>query len=732
MSSSVSEVKNIFEMSREELLEYNQEKYLEFKEEYCNTNVPVDEIFQKLNVHKGDPTYRYINASRRGENLQRPVKLIDDEFEPTYQEYKRLFHESDLQIKDIYKKLGLKNYGKLTDYIHIRSKQDGLDGKARSWRINPHRKCLPEPTAEELKNYEEKYQEYRDAFMNTSLSLKQIHKKIGLGHTGPTWVYVKKRIKEDGLNGSERRKKISQEKKEDLEKLEELYQKFKKEFNETNKKMTTIYEELNIKRNSHEHNHIKKRCKEDGLNGCARRTQIIKDETGLKPLKKNQSRKQKENLFIDKNYSYFPEDILKRVEASQELLDKIFLERNVKESTRKGYLSSIGKWFEYTQDKYDNLQECIDFYIKEENERVPMRDRTIKKELLEFREFLVNNPHIKTRSSLNSYFSKLGAIFRHVGLEMPTLPRIKLDKGYVSTYADLPNETMIKTACEQSPLIVKSIILFMSSSGSAKAETLSLTVGMFIKGCQEYLNQPATPDNLDECIKELRGRHDIVPLIYLRRIKTDKYYHTCCSPEAAYMILEYLHTRHSIEWDDKLFLMTDSKLMSTFQRINDDNNWGYVGKYRRFRSHMLRKFHASNIGLSRDQVDNFQGRSKDMIQEAYFKQNPMELKDLYMTVMHRVMIYNNWGYGVTREELLNKTGPVGSKRLVTPGIIDVTNQLAKSKKKKKKDTETTSSHDSGGSIAQELLMYSELMEKGLITIAEFNQIKSKLLTNLLQ
>ena len=96
------------------------------------------------------------------------------------------------------------------------------------------------------------------------------------------------------------------------------------------------------------------------------------------------------------------------------------------------------------------------------------------------------------------------------------------------------------------------------------------------------------------------------------------------------------------------------------------------------------------------------------------------------------MIYNNWGYGVTREELLNKTGPVGSKRLVTPGIIDVTNQLAKSKKKKKKDTETTSSQDSGGSIAQELLMYSELMEKGLITIAEFNQIKSKLLTNLLQ
>lgn len=208
MSSSVSELKNIFEMSREELLNYNQDKYLEFKKIYCTTNIPIDEIFNSLNVNKGDPTYRYINSNLRRENLQRPVKLIDDELEPLYQEYKKLFNETDLKIKEIYCKLGLKNYGKPAEYVRIRSKQEGLDGNARSWRIVPSRRKIVEPTAEELKKYEEKYQEYRDLFLNSNLTLKQIYEEINLLTYGQEYRHVKKRCKEDGLDGRERRKKI--------------------------------------------------------------------------------------------------------------------------------------------------------------------------------------------------------------------------------------------------------------------------------------------------------------------------------------------------------------------------------------------------------------------------------------------------------------------------------------------------------------------------------------------
>ena len=147
--------------------------------------------------------------------------------------------------------------------------------------------------------------------------------------------------------------------------------------------------------------------------------------------------------------------------------------------------------------------------------------------MLGYRESLLNDKGIKSARSVRSYFSKIGTIFRHYGLEIPELPQNKMDKGYVSNYNDLPTHDMIKTACEQSPIDLKALILFMSSSGSAKAETLSITVGMFLEGCKEYLKDTPTKNNIPETIKELTDNHTIVPMIYLRRIKTDKWYYTC-------------------------------------------------------------------------------------------------------------------------------------------------------------------------------------------------------------
>ena len=301
----------------------------------------------------------------------------------------------------------------------------------------------------------------------------------------------------------------------------------------------------------------------------------------------------------------------------------------------------------------------------------------------------------------------------------------------------------------------------MSSSGSAKAETLSITVGMFLEGCVDYLEEKPTSNNISETIKALSDRHDIVPLIYLRRIKTDKWYYTCCSPEASYIIIEALKIRKNLQWNDKLFDYTPSLILTKFQEINDNNNWGYVGAYRRFRSHALRKFMASNIGLPRDQVDSFQGRAKDMIQEAYFKQDPQALKKIYMNNMHRVMIYDNWGHGTTPEELEQKakrlfndfnddvkildlsTIPATPEEIKTSiGIEEEHHHVDRTTKNVNQNKLNTMPVTApievpvgtiAGtlSISEELQNYAELMDKGLISIAEFNRIKQKLLGALL-
>ena len=127
----------------------------------------------------------------------------------------------------------------------------------------------------------------------------------------------------------------------------------------------------------------------------------------------------------------------------------------------------------------------------------------------------------------------------------------------------------------------------------------------------------------------------------MKRIKTDKYYYTFCSPEASSAIVKYLKTRNNLKLNDKLFDFTSSQLFSKFQEINDNMKWGFKGKYRFFRSHSLRKFHASNIGLSSEYIDALQGRSKSDVHETYIKTNPQKLKEIYESVMNNVIIQDN-------------------------------------------------------------------------------------------
>ena len=617
-------------------------------------------------------------------------------------------------------------------------------------------------TEERYRELESFYQDFKKIYLeNPKISKKKVYEILGYNQTKERTKYVNQRIKEDGLPthfNTSRLQNMPNDKKR-----EEIYQRYKELFETTDISLKDIREQLRISDNTNNplRKYIIDRSKEDGLDG---RKRNITQQREKNPRVKKQKKKKQSKPKTSKKPPAKPvvtDEVTEKLTNSKELLDKFFHERNIKQNTQKGYMASLIRWFKFTGDRYKDLQDNIDHYIKEEDERIPTRDRSIKKEMLGYRESLLNDKGIKSTRSVRSYFSKIGTIFRHYGLEIPELPQTKMDKGYVSNYNDLPTHDMIKTACEQSPIDLKALILFMSSSGCAKAETLSITVGMFLEGCKEYLKDTPTKNNIPETIKELTDNHTIVPMIYLRRIKTDKWYYTCCSPEASYMIIESLKIRKDLKWDDKLFDYTDSLILTKFQEINDNNNWGYVGAYRRFRSHALRKFMASNIGLPRDQVDSFQGRAKDMIQEAYFKQDPQSLKKIYMNNMNRIMIYENWGHGTTPAQIEAK-----AKRLfndfnddekildlssipASPDEIKTSIGINTEIKHRNMSTKNVAQNNANTmpvtapvqvpvgtiagtlSISEELLNYATLMEKGLISIAEFNRIKQKLLGALL-
>ena len=54
-------------------------------------------------------------------------------------------------------------------------------------------------------------------------------------------------------------------------------------------------------------------------------------------------------------------------------------------------------------------------------------------------------------------------------------------------FKDLPDKEVIREAFQIASSLMKAIILFSCSSGCARTETLSLTIGDYIKALSEYL-----------------------------------------------------------------------------------------------------------------------------------------------------------------------------------------------------------------------------------------------------
>lgn len=310
-------------------------------------------------------------------------------------------------------------------------------------------------------------------------------------------------------------------------------------------------------------------------------------------------------------------------------LNQFSHERNIKKSTLKGYESSLNKYTKFSKMK---LEELLKEAQNEEQKQIPLKDRTLKKRLIDFRNYLLNS-ELSTKTA-RTYFSKIKAFYRHYEIEIPLLPKVSYDKTYETNYLDLPKHSDIEKAIDESSLLMKAIILFMISSGTAKAETLSITIEDFIKATEEYHRN----DTIENILNELENKKNIVPTFYLKRIKTNKFYYTFCTNEATEFIIKYLKSRNNLKAKDKLFDISDSSLSLKFRQINDSQGWGFKGNYRFFRPHTLRKFNASNIGLSREYVDLIQGRGKDELYNTYIKTNPKKLKKIYKSAMHNVEI----------------------------------------------------------------------------------------------
>ena len=274
----------------------------------------------------------------------------------------------------------------------------------------------------------------------------------------------------------------------------------------------------------------------------------------------------------------------------QHYLNKLQKERNLKPTTIKIFKSALKQ---YEQLNQMTLKELLEEAEKEEEKGIRWKHRQLPQRLLQYQNHLLTNYNYTTAET---YLTKVKTFYKHHLIEIHTIPRvntINTKKSRPITYQDLPTKNILKEAYRLAKPIMKAYILLAISTGCARNEMLRFTRNDFdgwVRG-----------QNPNE--------KEIVPIIYLTRQKTNKYYYTFASPEA----------------------------------INDKLGLGRINDMVILRTHMLRKFHASQLHsgkypLSLDEIDSLQGRSKNIIRESYYFDNPEDLRKKYIRNIDQVTI----------------------------------------------------------------------------------------------
>lgn len=321
------------------------------------------------------------------------------------------------------------------------------------------------------------------------------------------------------------------------------------------------------------------------------------------------------------------------------ILEEICLTRNLSESTMKNYEQSIRS---YTESQGLTLKELLIEAEEEEEKGVRLKHRNVKKRLIIFQNYLLTDKGL-SKSTIKKQVQIIRNIYNHFEIELPKIP--KLNEKHVRDYDpiyydDLPSKELIQEALKISKPNMTAVILFIVSSGCAREETLSLSIQDFITATEEYHNST----DIHDVLNELKHQDNIVPVFKLKRRKTSQYYYTFCSPEATDAIVHYLESRTDLLTPDKqLFKFEKSYFQKKFIEINNLLGGNKKGCYGIFRSHMLRKFHASNLargenGLTVEEIDSLQGRSKNKTHDSYFLDDPQELKKKYISNIDKVLI----------------------------------------------------------------------------------------------
>lgn len=331
-------------------------------------------------------------------------------------------------------------------------------------------------------------------------------------------------------------------------------------------------------------------------------------------------------------------------QENMEVIEQLTVERELQPSTRRNYTNALTAYIEVTGK---TLRELLDEAEEEEEKGVRWKKRKVKQYLIKYRNHLFQN-YLKT--SAKQYLTLVKTFYTHFEIELQPLPKVSeknLKENPPIQFEDIPTRKLLKDCCNASKPVLKAIILFMSSSGCARMETLNITIGDFIEATSDYHHG----GSITQILSELEEQDDIVPTFHIRRQKTNKYYYTFCSPEATKSIIQYLKSRvyycetkgTPLTMDSGLFHVNGRTFSRYFRRLNNSLSLGRKGNRNNFTSHMLRKYHATtlnNLPYFKDSEINFlQGRVPEKVTGIYLQQDPKILREKYIQCLNHLQVF---------------------------------------------------------------------------------------------
>ena len=326
---------------------------------------------------------------------------------------------------------------------------------------------------------------------------------------------------------------------------------------------------------------------------------------------------------------------------SESKFQQLIVNRGHAESTIILYGLALQKYSEFTNKTLDELIREADL---EEDKGIRLRDRKLKKYLLDFKIYLTDEKGY-SKNYVDNMLSMVKSFYSEYEIQLPRTFRRKSrkDKKH-EVYEDLPTMDDIRHALNYANNTYKAVILIGLSSGMSRAELCSLT----FKHLYDSIPIKEYPKTLAELLEKLRELEDVILLWNIERIKTGKPYFTFTSPEAFDALIEYLdelnrkYPDYNPVPEDTLFRtynfpINPSSVTGMFIRINKRAGLRKVNNRILVRPHTLRKFFATT--LEKNKIPHLMSRAMlghtlDTTTSAYFKADPVALKEEYIQIVN--------------------------------------------------------------------------------------------------